>query len=475
MDQSRYLICVVILAGYLFVENAYAITAWPDTGQNKCYNNYVQITCPQPGQPFYGQDAQHQGVQPSYTKLDANGNALPDSAAAWSMVRDNVTGLIWEVKTKDGGLHDAFKLYDWCDSTETPEGCGVETTEFFIKTLNSSKFGNQADWRLPTVEELTTLFDLAKLQLSINTNYFNNTVAIGPGEDGPDTIFSKYWTSNIDTIDSTAVWVVDYDWDGDITTYPKIGQYYPEICVMAVRGGKSIYINRFINNYDGTITDSVSGLMWQKDTSNVDTDPGADRITWEKALEYVKDNNEQNFAGYADWRLPNVNELLSLIDFYQIGHMLNPPLVPEHSGGLDYWSSTTHIYNDSAWHVGFDDLPGISAGTKTTRNFVRMVRAGNTVRFSLDVNQYGNGQGTVNSNPAGINCGSDCTASYDNGTTVTLTATPGVQSFFAGWSGDCSGVGACVVNINSHKYVSANFVNPSFIPTLAPIYYLLQK
>jgi hypothetical protein len=69
----------------------------PDTGQTKCYDNTQEITCPQPGEDFYGHDAQYDINPQSYTKLDETGNDLPDEAPwPWVMVRDNVTGLIWE-------------------------------------------------------------------------------------------------------------------------------------------------------------------------------------------------------------------------------------------------------------------------------------------------------------------------------------------------------------------------------------------
>jgi len=55
--------------------------------------------------------------------------------------------------------------------------------------------------------------------------------------------------------------------------------------------------------------------------------------------------------------------------------------------------------------------------------------------FSLTVTKAGTGSGTVTSSPAGINCGSTCSASYNSGTLVTLTATPASSSIFAGWSG----------------------------------------
>lgn len=72
---------IILLLGIVFLLTTYnhvaALTFWPDTGQDKCYNNYGPITCPQKGQPFYGQNIQDLGQQASYTKLDANGNALP--------------------------------------------------------------------------------------------------------------------------------------------------------------------------------------------------------------------------------------------------------------------------------------------------------------------------------------------------------------------------------------------------------------
>ena len=48
--------------------------ALPDTGQTRCYNDTAEITCPAPGEDFYGQDAQYTTNPRSYTKLDAGGN-----------------------------------------------------------------------------------------------------------------------------------------------------------------------------------------------------------------------------------------------------------------------------------------------------------------------------------------------------------------------------------------------------------------
>ena len=77
--------------------------------------------------------------------------------------------------------------------------------------------------------------------------------------------------------------------------------------------------------------------------------------------------------------------------------------------------------------------------------------------FSLNVSKSGTGDGRVTSNPSGIDCGSTCAASYDQGTSVTLTATPSSGSIFAGWSGACSGTGDCVVTMDDNKSVTATF------------------
>jgi len=78
--------------------------------------------------------------------------------------------------------------------------------------------------------------------------------------------------------------------------------------------------------------------------------------------------------------------------------------------------------------------------------------------FTLTVNKNGTGSGTVASSPSGINCGATCSASFTQGTTVTLTATPASGSVFAGWSGGgCSGTGNCTVTINVAQNVTATF------------------
>ncbi len=77
--------------------------------------------------------------------------------------------------------------------------------------------------------------------------------------------------------------------------------------------------------------------------------------------------------------------------------------------------------------------------------------------FPVAVTRAGTGSGTVTSNPAGINCGTACMASYSSGASVTLTAAAASGSTFAGWSGACTGTGACTLSMTAARNVSATF------------------
>ena len=99
----------------------------------------------------------------------------------------------------------------------------------------------------------------------------------------------------------------------------------------------------------------------------------------------------------------------------------------------------------------FNPSPG--GGTSNALTFTI-----NNQTFTLTLSKSGSGSGTVTSSPAGISCGSTCSASFDSGTSVTLTATPSGGSVFAGWSGGgCSGTGTCTVTVNADTTVTATF------------------
>ncbi len=107
----------------------------------------------------------------------------------------------------------------------------------------------------------------------------------------------------------------------------------------------------------------------------------------------------------------------------------------------------------TGWAGGGCTGTGTCTVTMTAATAVTATFTLNT--YALTVTRTGNG--TVASTPSGIACGGDCTETYDHGTMVTLTATPAADSSFTGWSGACSGTGACVVSMTAARSVSATF------------------
>ena len=111
----------------------------------------------------------------------------------------------------------------------------------------------------------------------------------------------------------------------------------------------------------------------------------------------------------------------------------------------------------------FTGWAGACTGTSTctvTMNANATVTAsfaGPGSTYTLTVADAGTGTGTVTSTPAGINCGSACASAFAPGTQVTLAATAGSNSTFAGWTGACTGTGPCAITMNANASVTATF------------------
>jgi len=89
-----------------------------------------------------------------------------------------------------------------------------------------------------------------------------------------------------------------------------------------------------------------------------------------------------------------------------------------------------------------------------------------TVSRSLSVSFKGDGKGSVTSNPSGLTCsGETCTASFPQGTTVTLTPSTQSGNVFQGWNGICSGTSTCAVTLSSAQVVTATFVTENSDPS----------
>ena len=186
---------------------------------------------------------------------------------------------------------------------------------------------------------------------------------------------------------------------GQTTSFPPISKTTdaPVRDDGVVRAGGAL---RYQNNGDGTITDLNTGLMWEQKIRDIATAQGNHDVTrvfpWDQLtgtiwdwLEQVNTEGGTGLAGHNDWRIPNVKELMSIVDYERS----MPPVVDAAfnngvAGPCDalscsrtqsdfYWSSTTHAaVPGNAWFVIFGAFGTADDGGKNIPNFVRAVRGG---------------------------------------------------------------------------------------------------
>jgi len=131
---------------------------------------------------------------------------------------------------------------------------------------------------------------------------------------------------------------------------------------------------RYVDNGDGTVSDTCTGLMWQKDTPDLSgngTAGNEDRLTWQGALKYC---DGLSLGGHDDWRLPSIRELLSIVDYSRSDPAIDPILGAVRGS---YWSSSTYAAGPKrAWNVPFWFGGGDDVSEKSYLFHVRAVRGG---------------------------------------------------------------------------------------------------
>ena len=227
-----------------------------DTGQSACYDAAnIAVPCSatvagdagtNPRQDArYGRDAAAgQGKLAKtgagaagfdFTKIANNGSALAASsilgsaAADWACTNDNVTGLVWEIKT-DSGLRSRTHTYTWYSTAIDNGGdagtvgtntCGGTlaaygnqcNTQNYVLAVNAATLCGANDWRLPTRRELLSIVHLGATNPTIDTTYFPNTIA------------DWHWTSSTSASYPAAAWLVLFYYGGsyaDVKTYDYV-------------------------------------------------------------------------------------------------------------------------------------------------------------------------------------------------------------------------------------------------------------
>ena len=117
---------------------------------------------------------------------------------------------------------------------------------------------------------------------------------------------------------------------------------------------------------------ALAGLVWATERDGAGCNNGA-AFNWQSAVEWA---NNLTFAGYSDWRVPNIRELLTLVDYGRYDPAIDPVYFPETRQGY-YWSSTSYkrYPNRGVWCVDFRN--GHADGdSKKSLHAVRAVRGG---------------------------------------------------------------------------------------------------
>jgi hypothetical protein len=317
-----------------------------DTGVAKSYNSAGVIAPPSSSQAYYGQDSQYAGPSPAYTN---NGDGT---------ITDLNTGLMW-VQARGAKV----------------------TWNAAVAGAATNRTGGYSDWRMPTIKELfslslfsgangTSLTSSAGYIPFLDTNYFG--FAFGPGTGtgvGQRIIDCQDWsaTKYVTNVMGNVVAVFGFNFgDGRIKGYNQYAAGGENaLYVRYVRGNPAYGTNQFVNNGDGTITDLATASMWSQNDSGVGYD-------WPGALAWVQAKNATNYHGYNDWRLPNVKELQSIVDYTRSPATTGTPAI-----NTNYFNSTG-ITNEA----GQADFPYIwsstiliDGGPSPTGNYVSFGRA----------------------------------------------------------------------------------------------------
>ena len=261
-----------------------------------------------------------------YTKLGSDGSEIPvqngtwsesgteADGTHWSCVRDNVTGLVWEIKTPTG-THSFNNKGTW------------QNRNTLSDTTNAEGLCGLTNWRVPSLTELLTIVNNGRQNPAFDVPRFPNGKS------------QSYWTSNPVSGVGTNAWTVNF-FAGIGNSKAKTSNFQVRL-VSGDYAASQFDAARFVDNSDGTVSDVVTGLMWKRcpeGLSGEDCSNGsASTLVWGGSMKAARDST---YAGYDDWRLPNMKEMQTLVDVTKNNPALNTSVFPNPNNVLNYWTSS---------------------------------------------------------------------------------------------------------------------------------------
>lgn len=258
------------------------------------------------------------------------------------VVKDNATGLKWQ---DNESIQKRWVTQENYDDGNYSDTSGDTATTYCEETL---VLEGHNDWRLPSIQELQTLVDNSQYHSSVTQEVFEH---ISP---------SYHWSSTTFFGDVRLARGVYFN-DGHSNFFIKSNNFY----VRCVRGALLAPSN--LSRSADIVSDNTTGLQWQDNSAASST-----YVTWTEAINYCE--KTLDLGGYDDWRLPNQNELFSIVEYTQNGPTINS-LFQNIIESL-YWSSSSSANQTAkAWNISF--LYGNSDSRDKADDFyVRCVRGG---------------------------------------------------------------------------------------------------
>ena len=433
----------------LFATNFTNYCPLTDTGQTSCYDiSGNKITCPDEGETLYGQDASYKGFEHFFS---AGRNGQSDY-----FVHDTITNLVWQqyADTNNDGVVDSSDELTWQEAVD------------YCKNLS---FADHSGWHLPSFLEMMSIVDYGRFEPVFDTNFFSSEK------------YDSYWTSDKQA-DNPDLAIMLFASDGLPHAMNTDDMHAYVRCVNNFFTQEELpTIGSYEDNQDGTVTDNGTSLMWMQDTADINNDntitnlvyPYGDLIPWGDAMKWCEDSN---FAGYSDWRLPNIKELASLIDMKRYNPAINSSFFQCQTDNGYVCSTTDTSRQISILYASFStggiwsylrnngctvsEIGGYTV-SEIGGYYVRCVRGG-LPWVNLSIVKDGYGKGTVISSPSGIECNEFCDRDSENyamRSKVTLTAIPRDDSVFISWFGACQGSSeTCTVTMDESKKVEAIFL-----------------
>jgi hypothetical protein len=283
-------------------------------------------------------------------------------------VQDNISGLMWEVKTTDNGLRDWRITYTNYSVAYNPSNLYGAVTDVsgFVTAINSSNLCGYSDWRLPTVDELQSIVDFSVFAPgpTVDTIWFPNTQGLT----------GLFWSATPNRNSPTSAWVVNFS-SGE---YAASSRDIPHF-VRLVRGGQPQLQPRYSVSANGQeVTDNQTKLIWRRCAEGMVFSGGtctgtASTFTHEAALQQ---SIAQTQSTGITWRVPNVKELASIQDGAQGMPSIDPTAFPATPLQAIFWSASPYVGDSRyAWVVDFRDT-GVFSGSRSNAYYVRLVRAG---------------------------------------------------------------------------------------------------